>query len=134
VTTFWSVGIGIHRELRELLRLDASDVRFVDAGMDLHVFEPVRHRERRTGFQAHREGLPLVDEPSDDHAVDRRPDDRAIKVGLRGPEDGLLLRDSRLCLFQFGFDPAQLRFRTVQRIRIQRHQHLGLPFLGGFGS
>ena len=80
-------------ELRDLADAHRADVRFADAGVDLHLRQVLRDQEQRRCLKARGHGLADVDVARDHGAVDRRDDVGIAEVDLGRVERRLLLVD-----------------------------------------
>jgi hypothetical protein len=89
-------GKRIDRERRRLALAYASDLGFVNRGIDLHPAQILRNHEKLGRLQARRHRLSRLDRFLDHDAVHRRADGGAVEVHLGLSELRLALPDQRL--------------------------------------
>ena len=109
---------------------DASDVRLVDAGLDLHPGQVAGDGEKRRRLKAGRHGLPHIHLSCDDHPVDGRDDARVAQARLGLLQRGLGLHDLGVVLGQRGAGQGELGLRGVQlapRDQVPRPELLVAP-------
>ena len=107
--------VGVDAKAHVLAGTNAADVRFVEVGDDLHLREIGRQNEQGRRRHAGGNRLPDVDIAGDDQSVDRRADDRVLKVDLVLVERGARLSDLRLrradlCVDRSDVDLGGLQF------------------------
>ena len=91
-------GISVHLETYDLAGTDHAHIRFVSAGIDLHLGQILRDSEQSRGLQRSSHGLPDIYAARDHSSIDRRVDAGVVKIGLRYRHSCLFLLDLRRCL------------------------------------
>jgi len=117
-----AVGEGVDAEARVRTLAHATDVGFIDTGLDLDLIEVLSDGEQHWCLQAGGDGLAEIDRPVDHHTVDRRADLGAFEVDLGCFQRCFALLDRGLRVQVLGTRDSDVGARGLPRGlgRIQR--------------
>ncbi len=94
------VGIGIDGKGHGIVARDLPDIGLVDLRLDLHMIEVLGDGEQLRCLEARRHGLPDLDRPVDDDAVERGADIGALEIDAGAVQRRLVQRDIGLGVFE----------------------------------